>query len=468
MTPVPTHNITVEELDRESVLHPFTALAQHMETGPRLMTRGAGCRLVDTAGREYVDALAGLWCVNVGYGRDEIADAADRQMRRLPYYHAFASMGTEPAAHVAHRLLGMAPGDMARVFFGLSGSDANDTQVKIVWYYNNLRGRPQKKKIISRKRAYHGVTVVAGSLTGLPTLHDAFDLPIERILHTEAPHHYRNAPEGMDEETFARHLAAELDALIEREGPETVAAFIAEPVMGAGGVIVPPKGYFEEVRKVLRKHDVLLIADEVICGFGRLGKMFGSDVFGLEPDLVTVAKGITSGYLPLSASIVSREIWETLRDGSKDLGVFGHGYTYTAHPVSCAAAMANLDIIEGEGLPDRAARVGAHMQRRLRETFEGAPSVGEVRGMGLIAAVELMADPARRVPFDPSLKVAQRVARAALDRGLITRALPNGDSLAFSPPLVITEAEIDRCVADLDAAIATVRDALVGEGAAVA
>ena len=465
---IPTHNLSVEELDKESVFHPFTALAQHMETGPRLMARGTGSRLVDTQGREYIDALAGLWCVNVGYGRTEIAEAVFRQMQALPYYHAFASMGTEAPAHVASRILRMAPGNMARVFFGLSGSDANDTQVKIVWYYNNLKGRPQKKKIISRKRAYHGVTVVAASLTGLPVLHNAFDLPIDRVKHTETPHHWRNAPAGMSEEEFGRHLAGELDALIEREGPETVAAFIAEPVMGAGGVIVPPANYFAEVQKVLKKHDVLMIADEVICGFGRLGRMFGSEVFGIEPDLVTIAKGITSGYLPLSASIVSEEIWQTLMEGSKDLGVFGHGYTYTAHPTSCAAAMANLDIIERERLDERAAETGSHMQARLRETFVGAPSVGEVRGMGLIAAVELVADPATRRSFEPSLKVAQRVARKALDRGLITRALPNGDALAFSPPLVITREEIDACVATLDRAIGDVRDELVREGVAVA
>ncbi len=462
--PAPTHNLSAEELDRRSVLHPFTGIAQHLETGPRLMARGEGSRLWDTEGREYVDALAGLWCVNVGYGRHEIAEAVDRQIRALPYYHAFASMGTEAPAHVADRLVRMAPGNMARVFFGLSGSDANDTQVKLVWYYNNLRGRPEKKKIISRKRAYHGVTVAAASLTGLPVLHDAFDLPIERILHTETPHHYRNAPDGMCEADFARHLAAELDALIEREGPETVAAFIAEPVMGAGGVIVPPEGYFDHVQAVLRKHDVLMIADEVICGFGRLGTMFGCERFGIEPDLVTVAKGITSGYLPLSAVMVSEAIFETLAEGSKALGVFGHGYTYTAHPVSCAAAIANLDIIENEGLVARAAETGEHLQSRLRETFEGRPLVGEVRGMGLIAAVELMADPAAKRAFDPSLKVAQRIARRALDLGLVTRALPNGDSLAFSPPLVITPEEVDTCVDRLSTAISDVADELAREG----
>jgi L-2,4-diaminobutyrate transaminase len=468
MTVQPTHNLSVEELDKQSVFHPFTALAQHMETGPRLMVGGQGVMLRDRHGKEYYDALAGLWCVNIGYGRTEIAEAVDRQLRQLPYYHSFASMGTEPAAYVADRLKRMLPGDMGRVFFGLSGSDANDTHVKLVWYYNNLRGRPQKKKIIARKRAYHGVTVAAASLTGLPVLHNAFDLPIDRILHTVTPHHYWNAEPGMSEEEFSRKCAEELDALIVSEGPDTVAAFIAEPVMGAGGVIVPPKGYFDEIQKVLKKHDVLLIADEVICGFGRLGKMFGSEVYGIEPDMITVAKGITSGYLPLSASVVSESMWNVIAEGSKQLGVFGHGYTYTAHPVSCAAAIANLDIIEGEKLHDKAAETGAYMQDLLHQTFDGQPAVAEVRGTGLIAAVELVADPAAKKAFDPGLKVAGRVAARALDKGLITRALPNADSLAFSPPLIISREEVEQCVSLLNESVGEVRDELVKEGVALA
>jgi len=460
-------NMTLEELDKESMFHPFTALAQHMETGPRIMVGGKGCMLTDNQGREYIDALAGLWCVNVGYGRDEIADAIDAQVRQLPYYHAFASMGTAAPVEVAAKLKQLAPGSMARVFFGLSGSDANDTQVKLVWYYNNLLGRPQKKKIISRQRAYHGVTVAAASMTGLPLLHNAFDLPIPQVIHTESPHYYWNAPEGMSEAEFSKHLAQELDALIEREGPETVAAFIAEPVMGAGGVIVPPENYFQEIQPVLKKHDVLMIADEVINGFGRLGKWFGCNVFDIEPDMVTVAKGITSGYLPLSASVVSEKVWEVLMEKSGDLGVFGHGYTYTAHPVSCAAAVANLAILEREDLPAKAAETGAYMQERLRETFGGHEMVGEVRGIGLIAAVELVQNRAKKQPFDKGLKVAPTVAKHALERGLITRALPNGDALAFSPPLIITKEQVDICIARLEQAIDATRDELVQKGVAL-
>ena len=463
-----SHNLSVEEMDKQSMFHPFTALAQHLETGPRIITRGEGVRVFDNQDRSYIDMLAGLWCVNVGYGRDEIADAIARQAKTLPYYHSFASMGTEAPARLADRVKRMAPGEMSKVFFGLSGSDANDTQVKLVWYYNNLLGRPEKKKIISRHRAYHGVTVAAASLTGLPVLHNAFDLPLARMLHAENPHHYWNAPEGMSERDFSRHLAQQLDEMIEREGPETVAAFIAEPVMGAGGVIVPPEGYFEEIQKVLRKHDVLLIADEVICGFGRLGKMFGSEVLGLEPDLVSVAKGITSAYVPLSAAMVSEKVWNVLVERSGELGVFGHGYTYSAHPVSCAAAMANLDIMEREDLVAVGAEAGRYMQKRLRAAFSGRAMVGEVRGIGVIAAVEFVQDPARKVAFDPALKVAQRVAGKALDHGLITRALPNGDALGFSPPLIISKDEIDQSVEMLERAISDVSDELTREGVPIA
>ncbi|GAB5470367.1 MAG: aspartate aminotransferase family protein [Rhodospirillales bacterium] len=468
MTITTRHNLTLEEMDKESLFHPYTALAQHMETGPKIMTEGQGVFLKDLSGREYLDGLAGLWCVNIGYGRPEIADAVAKQLNQLPYYHSFASMGTETPVLLADRVKQMAPGNMARVFFGCSGSDANDTQLKLVWYYNNLLGRPEKRKIIARQRGYHGVTVAAASLTGLPLLHKAFNLPIEGILHTEAPHHYWNAADGMDEPAFARHLAAALETMILEEGPETVAAFIAEPIMGAGGVIVPPETYFPEMQAVLRKYDVLMIADEVICGFGRTGKMFGSETFDIQPDMVSVAKGITSGYMPLSACIVGDKVWDVLLEKSGDLGVFGHGYTYSAHPVSCAAAMVNLDILEREDLVGNAASTGAYMQERLRETFGDHPQVGEVRGVGLIAAVEFIHDKAKKTPFDPGLKVAGRVAAKSLEMGLITRALPNGDSVALSPPLVITREEVDLCIERLSQALAAVQDDLVKEGVSLA
>jgi L-2,4-diaminobutyrate transaminase len=463
----PSHNRTLEEIDRESVFHPFTALAQHMETGARIMSRGEGVRLYDNHGRSYIDALAGLWCVNVGYGRREIADAMHAQAVKLPYYHSFASMGTEPAIHVADRLKRMAPGQMARVFFGTTGSDANDTQVKLVRYYNNLLGRPHKKKIVARDRAYHGVTVAAASLTGLPVLHNAFDLPMEGVLRLTCPHYYREGRPGETEEAFSTRLAEEFEALVLAEGPETVAAFIAEPVMGAGGVVVPPAGYFEKMQAVCRRHDILVIADEVICGFGRLGTMFGSDMYGIEPDLISVAKGITSGYVPLSAVLVAEKVWSVVCENSRSLGVFGHGYTYTSHPVSCAAATANLDIVERERLVDNARGTGAYLQATLRERIGGHPLVGEVRGIGLIAAAELVADRATGRGFDKALGVAKRVAAAALERGLIVRALPHGDALAFSPPLTITRAEVDAVVDTFGASVEAVADALATDGVGV-
>ncbi|MEO1104837.1 MAG: aminotransferase class III-fold pyridoxal phosphate-dependent enzyme, partial [Pseudomonadota bacterium] len=340
----PAHNRSVEDLDRDNVFHPFTNPAGHMDAGPRIMVEGRGVHLTDNKGRDYIDALAGLWCVNVGYARQEIVDAIAEQAARLPYYHGFASMGTEPGVYTADTVLRMAPGNMARALFGCSGSDANDTQVKLVWYYNNLKGRPQKKKIIARDRAYHGVTVAAGSLTGLTMVHEAFDLPLPQVVRVSCPHFRHEAEPGETEETFADRLAKELEDTILREGPDTVAAFIAEPIMGAGGVVVPPRTYFEKVQKVLKKYDVLFIADEVICGFGRLGTPFGCDYFGITPDLISVAKGITSGYQPLSAVLMSDEIWQTIHDEGSKLPAFGHGYTYTAHPIACAAANANLAI----------------------------------------------------------------------------------------------------------------------------
>ena len=428
------------------------------------MAEGFGVMLTDVSGRRYLDAVAGLWCVNIGYGRPEVADAMGTQARRLAYYHTFSSMSNEPQIRLADRLLGMVPGRMSKVFFGNSGSDANDTQVKLVWYYNNLRGKPGKKKIIARLGGYHGSTVASASLTGLPMFHRAFDLPIGNVLHTATPYHYRDAAPGTTEEAYAAALAAELDALIEREGPDTVAAFIAEPVMGAGGVLVPPRTYFDRVQSVLRKHDVLMIADEVICGFGRLGQNFGSEVYAIEPDLMTVAKGLTSGYFPLSAVILSERVWSVLQAGSPEVGAFAHGFTYSGHPVGAAAAMANLDILVGEDLVGNSARTGAYMQAGLRERLGDHPIVGEIRGLGMIAGVELVADRGNRRPFDAALKVGHQVAARCLEDGLIVRALPVGHVIALSPPLCITRDEIDRVVTGLERGIRAVADELVRQG----
>jgi L-2,4-diaminobutyrate transaminase len=434
------------DLDRRHVFHPFSVLAEHESGGPRrIMVSGSGTTLTDDQGRTYLDAMAGLWCVNVGYGRVEIADALRAQALKLPYYHSFSSMATDTPALLAERLIALAPDGMSKVLYGNSGSDANDTQVKLVRMYNNLLGRPQKKKIISRSRGYHGVSLASASLTGLSGMHNAFDLPLPGILHTRAPYRLWEAQPGEDDAALSARLAAELEELILSEGPDTVAAFIAEPVQAAGGVIVPPDGYFRAVQDVLRRYDLLLIADEVVCGFGRLGTWFGGEEFDVEPDLITVAKGLTSAYVPLSACIVSEKVWRVLADrGGGE--TFAHGYTYTSHPVCAAAALANLDILENEGLPEQAAARGAYLLRSLTDALADHPLVGEVRGMGLIAAVELVAAREPMTKFDPPGSMAGRVARECLERGVITRALPEGDSISFSPPFVITEAEIDEVV----------------------
>ncbi|WP_210490897.1 aminotransferase [Microvirga antarctica] len=466
MTSVPRLDASLEETDRQYLFHPFTVLKDHEKSGPpRVIVEGKGIRLTDSHGRHYIDAMAGLWCVNVGYGRPELAEAMKEQALKLPYYHAFSSMSMETPVRLAERLVKMAPVPMSKVFFGNSGSDANDTQVKLVWYYNNARGLPQKKKIISRQRGYHGVTVMSAGLTGLEGLHKGFDLPLPMIRHTTAPHRLWEAEPGMTDEAFSRKLADDLESLIVAEGPETVAAFIAEPIQGAGGVIVPPEGYFREIQKVLDKYDVLLIADEVICGFGRLGKMFGTNVMDMRPDLITVAKGLTSAYIPLSACLVSEKVWRVLVDGGEKFGNFGHGYTYTAHPLAAAVALANLDIIENDNLVANAATTGAYMHKRLHEAFGQHPLVGEIRGKALIGAVEFVAKRDGPRAFDPNLKVAPRIARACLELGLITRALPSADTIAFSPPLVINEQEIDEMVALARKGVDAVTDELVRENA---
>jgi L-2,4-diaminobutyrate transaminase len=442
-TPESRHESEVQSLDRRYVFHPFTQLDQHDRSTAPVIVGGEGVTLRSSDGRTFLDAMAGLWCVNVGYGRAEIGDALRDEAARLGYYHAFSSMASDLPALLAERVLDRYPRPLARVFFGNSGSDANDTQVKLVWYYNNVLGRPEKKKIIARRRGYHGVTVMSAGLTGLPGLHAGFDLPLPMIRHVTAPHALWEKRADEDEEAFSQRLADELEELILAEGPETVAAFIGEPVQGAGGVIVPPSGYWARVQEVLRRHDVLLIADEVITGFGRLGRWFGVEEFGIEPDLVTVAKGITSGYVPLSACLVSERVWDVLVDGSAKFGPFGHGYTYTAHPMAAAAALANLDLLEGESLVAQAAERGVYMHERLRAEFGDHPLVAEVRGLGLIAGVEF-ADHGK--PFDPSLKVGARVYARALELGLITRALPASDTIAFSPPFVVSPAELDEMV----------------------
>jgi L-2,4-diaminobutyrate transaminase len=449
----------LEKIDRDSILHPFTHLksfASGSLGGPRIVTSGSGIRIRDSKGVELIDGFAGLYCVNVGYGRQEIAEAIYAQAKSLAYYHSYVGHSSEVAIQLAEQILTWFPKHMRKVFFGLSGSDANETQVKLVWYYNNVLGRPQKKKIISRLRGYHGATIMSGSLTGLPFYHTAFDLPVRPVLHTTTPHHYWHADEGMTERDFSAKCAADLEKMILAEGPDTVAAFIAEPVLGTGGIIPSPEGYWDAITPVLKKYDILLIADEVITGFGRIGARSGSLHYGLQPDLITVAKGMTSAYAPLSAAIVSDKVWKVLENGSDTFGVFSHGFTYSAHPLCAAAGVANLAILEREDLTGNARETGAYLQKRLRETFQNQPFVGEVRGIGLLAAIEFVADPKTKRRFGAEQKVGARLSAACLEQGVIARAMPHGDILGFAPPLVITPAEVDEIIERVQRAVRSV------------
>ena len=427
--------------DIETLIHPYTNLAALRETGPLVIERGKGIYLYDSAGKAYIDGLAGLWCTALGNGNEELVEAAAQQMRTLSFSHLFGGKSHEPAIELAERLKDIAPVPTSKVFFCNSGSEANDSKIKLVWYMNNALGRPKKKKIVSRLRAYHGVTVASASLTALPANHRDFDLPIPGILHTSCPHHYRFAHEGESEEDFASRLAAELEDLIVREDPDTVAAFIAEPVMGAGGVIVPPATYFEKVTAVCEKYAIYMISDEVICGFGRLGSMFGCNALGFRPHAITVGKALTSAYVPMSALTVPETMYQALLDESRKIGTFGHGFTYSGHPVAAAVALKMLEVLERDRLVEQAAQKTAHFQARLRALGQH-PLVCEARGCGLVGGVELSADKANRRAFESKAGVGLRAARFAEEEGLILRPLV-GDVMAVCPPLIITRAEID-------------------------
>jgi len=452
MSPLP-RNRTQSERDRDAVLHPYTNLVRHQETGPLVISRGEGVRVFDDSGKDYIEGLAGLWCTSLGWGEERLVAAATEQMRRLPFYHLFGHKSHDPAIDLAERLLAMAPVPMAKVFLTGSGSEANDSALKLIRYRANALGQPQKKKVIARDRAYHGVTLATSSLTGLAVNHRSFDLPDPAVLRAACPHHYRNARPGESEEEFSTRLAEEVEALILAEGPDTVAAFFAEPVMGAGGVIVPPAGYFPKIQAVLDKYDVLLVADEVICGFGRTGKMFGSETFGLRPDIITVAKGLSSGYLPISGLLLSERVVEPIVAESGKIGTFGHGFTYGGHPVSAAVAVETLKIYAERDILAHVNRVAPALQEGLRG-FANHPLVGEVRGIGLIAAIELVADKASKAPFDPARGVGAAVVARAQQHGLILRAM--GDAIAFSPPLIITEDEIAEMLSRFARALADV------------
>jgi L-2,4-diaminobutyrate transaminase len=442
-------NTQLEQWDREHFFHPSTHLGQFArgDIQHRIVTGGEGSHIVDRDGNRLLDAFAGLYCVNIGYGRMEVADAIARQAKELAYYHAYAGHGSEASITLAKMVIDRAPKGMSRVYFGLGGSDANETNIKLVWYYNNVLKRPKKKKIISRWRGYHGSGLMTGSLTGLEIFHKHFDLPLAQVIHTDAPYYYRRKEAKMTEEQFAQFCADELDKLIRQEGADTVAAFIGEPVLGTGGIVPPPEGYWAAIQRVLSAHDVLLIVDEVVTGFGRLGSMFGSDHYGISPDLITIAKGLTSAYAPLSGSIVSEKMWKVLEQGNDELGPLGHGWTYSAHPIGAAAGIANLELIDRLKLIDNARTTGGHLKAGLREALSDHPHVGDVRGEGLLAAVELVQDKASRQFFEPAKKIGPAVAAALLRRQVIARAMPQSDVIGFAPPLCLTSAEADQIVA---------------------
>lgn len=441
-------NDQLDAWDRENFFHPSTHLAQHArgESPNRIVTGGSGVYIEDRDGTELLDAFAGLYCVNVGYGRSEIADAIAEQARELAYYHAYVGHGTEASITLAQMVMERAPDHMSKVYFGLGGSDANETNIKLVWYYNNILGRPEKKKIISRWRGYHGSGLMTGSLTGLELFHKKFDLPLSQVLHTVAPDYFRREDLSQSEAEFVAYCVAELEALIEREGAGTIAAFIGEPALGTGGIVPPPAGYWEAIQAVLKKHDILLIADEVVSGFGRLGTMFGSDHYGIQPDFITIAKGLTSAYAPLSGSIVSDKVWKVLEDGTDEFGPIGHGWTYSAHPIGAAAGVANLKLIDSLGLVANASSAGAYFKNALTNALADHANVGDIRGDGLLCAIEFVSDKASRTYLDPASKTGPQVAAALLKEGVIGRAMPQGDILGFAPPLCISEAEIDKVV----------------------
>ena len=447
--------------DIATSLHPYTDARALEENGPIIIARGEGIHVWDTAGNKYIEGLAGLWSVAVGFGEKRLADAAYKQMTQLPYYHIFAAKAHEPSIRLAEKLVELSPEPLTRVFYTNSGSEANDTVVKLVWYMNNALGRPAKKKFLARTKGYHGITIASGSLTGLPNNHRDFDLPAIPVVHLTCPHFYRFGLEGETEAEFTARLLAELEAVIELEGADTIAAFIGEPLMGAGGVMVPPEGYWPGVEAICRKHDILMVSDEVINGFGRTGGRFGCETYGFTPDIMTVSKQITSSYMPLAAVLFTEEIYNAIADNSHKIGTFGHGYTASGHPVATAVALENIAILEERDLMGAANRLGPRLQAGLRQ-YADHPLVGEVRGAGLIAGIELVADKATKAPFTPIGRVGAQAAVFGHAEGLIFRAV--GDTLALCPPLIVTEADIDEIIARMGRALDRTAEWLAAQG----
>jgi 4-aminobutyrate--pyruvate transaminase len=459
MTDKPTHPLARADIATE--LHPYTDARLHEQTGPIVIDRGHGIYVYDSAGKEYIEAMAGLWSVAVGFNEPRLVQAAAAQMTKLPFYHLFGHKSHEPAIRLGEKLVAMTPAQLTRVFFTNSGSEANDTVIKLIWFYNNALGRPKKKKFLARNKAYHGINVASGSLTGLPNNHRDFDLPAIPVRHLTCPHFYRFGAAGESESQFTTRLLQEAESVILEEGPETIAAFIGEPLMAAGGVMPPPQGYWPGIEALCRKYDILLVSDEVITGFGRLGSPFGAIHYGFKPDVMVLSKQLTSSYVPLAAVLFTDSIYSVVADNTAKIGTFGHGFTTSGHPLATAVALENLKIFEERDLMGNAARMGVILQRELQQ-FASHPLVGEVRGAGMIAGVELVADKATRKPFAPQLKVGPRAFALGHQQGLIVRAI--GDTLALCPPLIINEAQVHEVVDRLRKTLDATSAALAADG----
>jgi 4-aminobutyrate--pyruvate transaminase len=461
MTDKPTNPLARADIATE--LHPYTDARLHEQTGPIVIERGNGIYVYDNTGKEYIEAMAGLWSVALGFNEPRLVQAAATQMTKLPFYHLFGHKSHEPAIRLGEKLISMTPAQLTRVFFTNSGSEANDTVVKLVWFYNNALGRTKKKKFLARNKAYHGITVASGSLTGLPNNHRDFDLPAIPVRHLTCPHFYRFGAAGESEAQFSARLVAEAESVILEEGPDTIAAFIGEPLMAAGGVMAPPPGYWQGIEALCRKYDILLVSDEVITGFGRLGSSFGAVHYGFKPDMMVVSKQLTSSYVPLAAVLFSDAIYSVVADNTAKIGTFGHGFTTSGHPLATAVALENLKIMEERDLMGNASRMGAILQHELQQ-LTSHPLVGEVRGAGLIAGLELVADKPSKKPFAPQLKVGPRAFALGHQHGLIVRAI--GDTLALCPPLIINEAQIHELVSRLKKTLDATASALAAEGQA--
>lgn len=448
-------NFDLEALDRDYLFHPITNLKSHLTDDVLILERGEGIYIFDNEGKKYIDGLAGLWCTSLGHGVTELADAAKDQMSKLGYSTLFASKSHEPAILLAEKLIEMSPFSTGKVFFGLSGSDSNDTQYKLFTYANNKLGKEKKKKMIARKKGYHGVTVTSASMTGLPNQHKLFDLPQENFIHTETPHFFKEGRDGETEEEYVSRLTEALEQLILNEGPESIAAMIAEPLMGAGGVILPPEDYFPAIQAVLDQYNIPLIADEVVTAFGRTGNAFGSETYEIKPTSMTIAKALSSGYIPISAVIVNDELFEPIKEASGDIGVFGHGYTYSGHPVSCAVALKTLEIYERDKVFEHANKAGDYFQASISK-LNDEEFVGEVRGIGLIAGVELYKDPKNKIPFEEIGKAGKLLSDLCQSNGLIVR--PILDTIALCPPLIISEKEIDELIEKLRRSLQEAKD----------